>query len=201
MNCHAGSSVVLAISYQWEHSNYGVGETIERNYGSCAGCHTDEGFVERITGKAFVDEYLVLEKDLDNPSRISCFTCHSPHTNLDFDLRTIAAVDLYEGGTFDYGNGNLYANCHQARSPDPAIDPAGIEVTNYRWGPHHGPPSNMLSGKGGYELDGCNYPNSPHTTFVTNGCPSCHKAAPVGAFAGGHSMNYGVRGRGFRDRA
>jgi hypothetical protein len=197
MNCHADSSVVPAISYQWEHSQHGVGETIERNYPPCASCHTNEGFVEDITGKAFADEYMNVHKDLDNPSRIGCFTCHSPHTNLNFDLRTTAAVDLNEGDTFDYGNGNICANCHQARSPSTAIDPGGIEVTDFRWGPHHGTQSNILAGEGGYELTGYNYPDSPHTTFVTNGCPSCHMADPVGAFAGGHSMNMEYDGDDF----
>ena len=73
------------------------------------GVNVCDGPAGRMDGKAFVDEYLVLEKDLDNPSRIGCFTCHSPHTTLDFALRTVAAVDLNEGGTYDYGNSNICA--------------------------------------------------------------------------------------------
>jgi hypothetical protein len=47
----------------------------------------------------------------------------------------------------------------------------------------------MLAGTGGYEFAGFEYENSPHTVAVINGCPSCHMATPVGAKAGGHSMN------------
>ena len=189
MTCHADTSVVWAISFQYDHSVHAAGETTNRNNPPCATCHTNEGFVESQTGEPFFDEHLAADRDLENPSPIGCFTCHAPHTNGDFSLRADGPVDLIMGGTFDYGPANICGNCHQARAANPAIDPAGITVTSSRWGPHHGTQGNMLAGEGGYEMEGYEYTNSIHTYYVDNGCVACHMAAPEGGVAGGHSWN------------
>ena len=183
MQCHSENSALLAIEGQYENSAHASGDTIDRNSSTCARCHTHEGFLSLLaTGSS---------GSPTNPSRIHCFTCHVPHTSGTFDLRTQTPVTLLLGGTFDRGHGNLCANCHQARVPNPrvAAAPDSTTISNNRWGPHHGTQSNMLVGVGGHEFAGFEYENSPHTVAVVNGCPSCHMATPVGAKAGGHSMN------------
>ncbi|UCF79239.1 MAG: hypothetical protein JSW03_03000 [Candidatus Eiseniibacteriota bacterium] len=180
--CHFENSELLAIEAQWAASVHATGGNFERNGSSCAGCHTHEGFLAQLaTGSS---------GSPTNPSPIHCFTCHEPHTSGDFHLRTQAPVTLTTGGVFDMGHGNLCANCHQSRQHSPlvAAAPESTSVSG-RWGPHHGPQSNMLSGNGGYEFSGYTYGDSPHTRVVSNGCPSCHMADPYGAQAGGHTMS------------
>ena len=181
--CHSENSGLLAIEAQYENSVHDKGLDFERNTPPCSGCHTHEGFLARLaTGDPGTPA---------NPSTIHCFTCHEPHTNGNFNLRTQSPVSLMLGGTFDRGHGNLCANCHQARVPSPRIAaaPDSTTITSTRWGPHHSNQSNMLAGAGGYEFAGYEYEDSPHTVAVINGCPSCHMATPLGARAGGHSMN------------
>jgi hypothetical protein len=183
LTCHADDSNIRAIDGQWRNSVHASGNNINRDTPPCSGCHTSQGFMERIsTGVA---------DTIQQPAVISCFTCHEPHTNRDFDLRTSAPVQLIQGGTFDLGSGNLCANCHQARAPSPNIPAEGgtIRITSAFWGPHHGPQANILSGQDAYVFPGAVYTSSPHPRVVNNGCPTCHMAMPFGDVAGGHSMN------------
>jgi hypothetical protein len=94
--------------------------------------------------------------------------------------------------TPDFGMGNLCANCHQSRisNPFPTVGSTDTyAVTSFRYGPHHGPMSNMLGGFSAYEVPGSlTYSNSPHST-VPDGCVTCH----VGTYnaeenVGGHNM-------------
>ncbi|MBC8368108.1 hypothetical protein H8E52_11930 [bacterium] len=181
MDCHGEDSEVVAISGQWGGSKHASGENIDRNGTDCSYCHTHEGFIHYVdTGEAI---------EPMNPSGIGCFTCHEPHTNEDFSLRTDDPVDLTEGGTFDFGLANLCVNCHQSRAVDPSVEDAGtrVEITNKRWGPHHGPQGNFLAGDLGYLSEGLDS-SDPHQG-ADNGCVDCHMATVVGAWAGGHTMN------------
>lgn len=183
--CHSddysASDFIVPFVTQYEESTHGTGETFERNSADCSICHTNEGFQEVIASGEAISP--------SNPSRIGCFTCHEPHTNEDFSLRTADAVALMMGdATYDYGDSNLCANCHQARTTEWPTE-ATFEITSSRYGPHHGPQANMLAGAGGYEFAGENYPNSFHTTAMADadGCVGCHMAAPYGNQAGGHT--------------
>jgi len=110
-----------------------------------------------------------------NPTPPNCRTCHEIHntyTDADFTLRTTDPVTLYvSGDTFDFGDGNLCANCHQPRATGPTVGGGEVEVTSTHWGPHHGPQSASFLGIGAY-----NTPTtvSPHYQVVENGCPQCH---------------------------
>ena len=179
--CHSENTTLAAIQGQWENSKHATGGNFERNYSDCKDCHTHEGFVERVSTN---------DLDIGNPSSIHCFTCHAPHTDGDFDLRTMAAVDLNMGDSYNKGPSNLCANCHQARVPETTFAEiaAGDSIESSRWGPHHGVQSNMLAGTGGYEFAGTVYGDSPHTALATEGCTECHMATPYGAQAGGHTM-------------
>jgi hypothetical protein len=79
---------------------------------------------------------------------------------------------VFDGVTFDGGEGNLCANCHQ-----PAFGQIGeavdgmIEVTSTHWGPHHGPQSAMLMGLSGAGLEGS---PSAHYSMVGDTCVACH---------------------------
>jgi len=180
IQCHSDNTTIVAISHQWENSIHAAGGNFDHNNSPCADCHTSEGFVEFLASGSGGSP--------ENPSSIGCFTCHEPHTNHNFNLRTAEPVTLASGAVYDKGLSNLCANCHHARPTSPLIgEPTSI--TSSRWGPHHGPHADILSGNGAYVFAGYTYGNSSHTTGVTEGCPTCHMATAFGDLGGGHTMN------------
>ncbi len=184
--CHAENTEILSREIQYQNSIHYLGGNYERDYFPCAGCHTHEGFIVLV-------ENGDTTQSIVNPTPPNCRTCHNVHTTYtweDFQLKTTTAVNLRASGTFDMGNGNLCANCHQARASD-VIQPGDsvVNVTSPYWGPHHSPVANLISGQGGFEEFPGNYPSTPHYTAITEGCPKCHMAEPYGSQAGGHTMN------------
>jgi hypothetical protein len=178
--CHSDQEVSLVEARdQWATSNHGIGETVSRGAsGSCRPCHSSEGFLEKVTGEDYSSEAV---------TRIACFTCHAPHTNGTFALRTTDAVTLENGALFDKGDGNLCANCHHARRNASTYVYDGVTLSQH-FGPHHGPQSDMLAGENAYEYEGVDYTNSPHSSYVANACVDCHKAPAVGLYVGGHTF-------------
>lgn len=202
--CHNSGESFLAKVVQWEQSVHATGGNYARNTTSCAPCHTSMGFREVVeTGETTTAE------DISNPTPINCYTCHKVHetyTSDDWELRTVAPVAFLEGGaTYDVGVSNLCAKCHQSRKADPypAMGTGTIEFpegTSYRWGPHHGPQSNLFAGvgvSGAYEV-GSGYENSFHSNNFENGCKTCHMApTPYGGpGAGGHTFAMGYEYHG-----
>lgn len=203
--CHNSGEEFMAKVVQWEQSIHATGGNYARNSTSCAPCHTSMGFREIIeTGENSTAEAI------NDPTPINCYTCHQVHetyTAEDWTLRyTDPVVYLQGGATFDYGISNLCAKCHQSRaaSPYPEMGTGTTEFpegTSYRWGPHHGPQSNLFAGvgkSGAYEVGGKAYENSWHTNNFENACNTCHMAAvPYGGpNAGGHTfaMSYVFHG-------
>jgi hypothetical protein len=188
-------------AYQWAQSKHAIGGDIERNGASCGGCHTTEGFIERMKGLPVTDHL--------TPSPPGCFACHSPHARGNFSLRKIEPVTVRSNiqgvadAVFDYGKGNLCAQCHQTRPMTPKMDgsPANdsIVITTSRWYSHYGVQSQMLMGEGGFKFPDYTYTgNSYHTGSAgirEEGCVTCHMAEQVyppnagTGKAGGHTMN------------
>lgn len=192
-NCHGdtpGSSTVSlrAIQTAYNHSQHALGETWQRRTSPCLGCHTNEGFQQRVQLGDFPTAAL------ENSSPIHCWTCHAPHTNGNFTFRTSSAVAFIDGGgDFDFAKANLCANCHQNRPaspPVPAADTDSALVTSRRWGPHHGPQANMFSGHSGFFSTAHPADNSAHTGYpgLEEACVRCHMYLPMTTgVAGGHS--------------
>jgi len=183
--CHSDDTTVPRIVDQWENSVHASGANIDRNSSSCARCHTSEGFVEYVeTGSAVA---------APEASAIGCFTCHAPHTDFNFDLRTEAAVTLQNGGVFDYGQANLCANCHQSRRDVNTYVSEPTTITSSHWGPHHSVQGDMLAGENGYEYSGysAGFGNSFHTNGLKtlDGCVACHMKEGTAYVLGGHSWN------------
>ena len=201
--CHTNNTNLFAKQVQYENSTHRTGGNFERSSAECAGCHTHEGFMDRLAnGNA--DHSSISP---DDPSPINCRTCHEIHTtytSADYALTQTDAVTLmFGGGTFDMGNGNLCASCHQgfAIAGGPVIDGPDVEITSSRYGVHHGPQSLVLSAQGAFEFEGsANIPSGPNShgdvDANADGCISCHMAAAYGAQAGGHtwSMAYEYHG-------
>ena len=95
VDCHGSESKfpVRGVRGQYVTSGHRtLGNASYANADDCQGCHTNEGFIQRVkTGK--VDT----KKFVSNPSEIGCFTCHAPHDSGNFSLRTVAKVALANG--------------------------------------------------------------------------------------------------------
>jgi nitrate/TMAO reductase-like tetraheme cytochrome c subunit len=173
--CHNDSTLIAGKATQWADSTHGTGEAYLRGTSaSCAGCHSGGGFSLRIA--AGQDPGQVTAGD-PNPTRQDCRACHQIHTSytgVDWALETTSAVNLFKipGATFDGGDGNLCAQCHQPRSNAPV--PSGGQITGIssHWGPHHGPQSSVMLGVGGFTAS----PGAPasHYNLLGDTCVDCH---------------------------
>ena len=175
--CHDHDQVIVAKDREWKTSGHSEGTSFddagERE--TCMLCHNGAGFKQIVTGHEVTDEIL------NNVTNINCRTCHNIHTSYDttdWELSTVKAVKLIIDSTAvtDMGKGNLCAVCHQTRN-NPMIAETGdsVNISNTHWGPHHGSQTNIIMGKGGYEVAGTvKKANSPHGAMVTDGCVQCH---------------------------
>lgn len=192
--CHSDQNTFLvAAERQYGFSKHATGETLAENNATCKNCHTSEGYISR------ADSCIAFTRDdgttVQNPTPIHCFTCHAPHTDGDFRLRWACQTTLQDGTQYDLHEGNLCASCHQSRRN------VNTYVTNpttlsTRWGPHHGPQSDMLIGSNGYEYAGFVYEQTDHKSATNNGCVDCHMYPATEGDVGGHSWNmaYGEPG-------
>jgi len=186
---------VWGIKAQWYQSKHANGGAYIENSSTCAPCHTTEGFVQAALGRT------VTGQPISSP--IGCFACHSPHSRADFSLRTTDPVTMLAGvvgeddPVFDYGKGNLCANCHKPRSINPKPDPTKtaetdtITITGVRWYQHYGVQGPMLAGTNGFEFQGYTHTNAFHTgstVIMEEGCTICHMALEERNPAGGHTM-------------
>lgn len=145
----------------------------------CAGCHSGNGFSDRVAAGLDPPEVTAGQTD---PTRVDCRACHQIHTTftgVDWALETTAPVAYYAapglvGKTFDGGAGNLCAACHQPRVDFPAAVDGMVTVSSTRFGPHHGPQSAMLQG-----VAGAGAPDQAgmHYTLVADTCVTCHMGA------------------------
>ncbi|MDF1544188.1 MAG: hypothetical protein P1R58_03695 [bacterium] len=187
--CHGDNGFLLQAKGEWANSIHASGSSVDytnRGGTDCTKCHNHQGFQEFLATGEVTAPY-------DSVSAIHCFTCHSPHLTGDMSLVTDAPVTLPDGTVYDFGNSNICANCHQSReTPADIVD--GYVVTSSRFGPHHGPQSDLIAGTIGYEYAAYGaYPNSNHGGAVGTACVSCHMGNPSevheGYHVGGHSWN------------
>jgi len=174
-DCHDDSSTITGVEFAWSETRKGEGEAAVYAGGrsGCSGCHSGGGFHDRMmAGETNPDDFTMTYA---NPSRVDCRACHEIHetyTGADWALETTAAVPLYafNGETFDAGEGNLCANCHQPRRDFPEAQDGMITGISEHWGPHHGPQAAMLMGLAGI-VEGS--PGS-HYNLIGDSCVSCH---------------------------
>ena len=184
-NCHSDQDTKLvAAEQQYEFSVHASGLHVTELNEPCSGCHTSEGFISRI-------ETGVIPSDLENPTAIHCFTCHSPHTKGNLERRLDHFWPLANGETWDLENGNACTACHQSRRDVDVYvrPPSGRVNLTSRFGPHHGPQTDVLVGTNGYEYAGFTYESSEHRTATEDGCLDCHMKVTENLRVGGHSFN------------
>lgn len=183
-NCHGDDDFdLIAARMQYNMSVHGTGDKYNRNrnnssrYSSCEPCHTNEGFVASVTGTAVSGDHF---------TRISCFTCHEPHSSGALAVRVTTAVILENNVTFDKNSANLCASCHHSRRDVRAYVTDSVTLSGH-WGPHHSNQADMLIGTNAYEYAGYTYDNSAHTNTTVNGCLDCHMVPSLYA-TGGHTF-------------
>jgi len=192
--CHDEPTSHVKVA-EWKNSVHAVTTTDPAGNATCVGCHTMNGFIDRISGTTPVDTTYY---------PINCQTCHEPHgqtqpsTAPDL-VRTTASVTLADGTIVtDAGAGALCMECHQARVNAKTYVPTTAGSAHY--GPHEGPQADMLEGVNGYTY-GEDIPTSAHQYAVTDTCVGCHmqtvaKTDPAYTFAGDHTwkMSYTAPG-------
>ncbi len=190
MNCHtdneAMADYIRPLQLQYEASLHATGTTYLRSESSCSGCHTTEGYQQ------YVAAPLVTPPVVEDPTHIGCFACHAPHSNQSFAMRQTSATPFkVGGGTYDKQESNTCAMCHQVRVPSPDFNAAGFvsdSMSSSRFGGHHGPQSNVLSGHGLWTFGGTFSATHSHNS-IADGCVTCHMAAkPAGSLAGNHTF-------------
>ena len=192
MQCHSEAPHHVK-GLEWSNSAHAITTTDPAGSASCVGCHTNNGFIDRINGVGPAD----LSYDA-----ISCQTCHEPHgqttpsTNLHL-VRTLAAVTLKDGTQVtNAGMGTLCMNCHQSRQT--AATYAASAVGSAHFGPHEGPQADMLMGANGFTY-GQDIPSSAHQYIVADTCVGCHTQSPASTdpalgLVGGHTFKMSFAG-------
>ena len=160
-------------NYQWDTSAHARSMEAAGGYpsrsASCLKCMTAEGFID----------VFVKGKDTDiieDPSPITCVTCHDPHTDeYPHHFRFFGIVELENGRKINMGRGAACAKCHtdQAATPGHAA--------------HH-PQAEMFSGSGGAEFPGVRYTSTPHWKLIPDACVRCHMFETPGDEEPGHNL-------------
>ena len=177
--CHNDTNLITSKDAAWHQSLHGSG-LIWLEDGSkisCAPCHSGSGFAAKVAAGLTWDQYAkATDVTVPDPTPQDCRACHVIHTTYtkdDFALRTVAPVAMVVSGqTFDKGMGNLCVNCHQSRRAITAPAADGTIAVTARFGPHHGPQSDMLLGVGG--AGAVTGTASPHYSTVPDTCVTCH---------------------------
>ena len=182
-DCHSDENLEMkraefAIS---QHSSGSIAVAYAGGRGYCSPCHSHEQFVAAAEG--------LEAQNVANPSPWECSTCHGLHNtfeDVDYALRATSAEWGADGTTFELGNSNLCAVCHQSRTAEPNIDVPGdtFEITSTHYGPHHGAQANVLAGFGFAEIPGpIAYPAAGSEMHLAASCTGCHM------HEGEHSFN------------
>ncbi|RME60252.1 hypothetical protein D6779_02530, partial [Candidatus Parcubacteria bacterium] len=156
---------------QLEKSGHFAATTLDYAGGrtGCRDCHSGDGFLNSLSGH-FPEPM---------KAKIACATCHDPHdaTN-EHQVRKIDPVTLGDGTVFDFGMGNLCANCHKGRR---VAEEYAVEYHSH-YGPHHGPQADVIAGANaifwGQPVDRVSAHNSS-LTIKQDGCVACHMAPGI----------------------
>jgi len=209
--CHnSDTEIVGAQQAQFAYSAHAGGTYYSRG-GDCAGCHNNEGFRAR---PDYTDEWTEANAFTNPSTQISCYTCHYIHetytaendwltTYIDQVTETyfgFNSADYDQSALNDSEGSNLCKQCHQSRDPGsvPLADADGtVNITNKRWGPHHGPQGNVaesrlgirVAGTAAYPTEGNAHDNGLSAAAAT--CIECHM--PNGSHALGFADSYGSK--------
>ena len=195
-SCH-GEPTRHARYQQWQisgHGNYVLANE-EGMSGSCAKCHTVNGFLEwvpvllgQVPGKKPSDNVAVTwTQDQIHPQ--TCVTCHDPHdvgtttdVTTDAKMRITGQTAMLEAGfqANGVGSGAICITCHNSRRGlrnDSTFNPSDAARA-----PHRGPQSDILFGQNAYFVTAG--VRGRHS-FIEDTCVTCHmeKSKPPAALS------------------
>jgi hypothetical protein len=180
------------------------------NRSVCVGCHTANGFIDRINNLGSTNGYATNTVY----SAIGCQACHEPHgqtmpTNNPHLLRVLGSVTMPDGTVVtNAGFGALCMTCHHNRNGSVTNMLVKYPLGQANWaggssfGPHDGPQGDMVEGVNAVTY-GKNIPSSAHRFALSDTCVDCHMQTvnagdPAFLHAGGHTfeMSYNVVNNG-----
>jgi hypothetical protein len=192
---------LAAKDLEYKASIHYAGGDDGQNANTCAGCHTNEGFVDRYD-HGFANETFNLHapsgplasQGYPQSSPPGCFTCHMPHTRGNMTVRDSGKVNIYtllaNQSTKVWNStsaSNLCVKCHQPRMTSTPFtstpnswqpDPSKTNLTDTariytsRWNNHvSGEMAQTLLGFGGFEYAGYSGYTNSQHSTYMNGNP------------------------------
>ena len=153
---------------------------------SCFPCHSGSAYYKYSQNQTTPG--YVAATDASQP--ITCAVCHDPHNATNYGLRLVP-VTLKNGySVSNVGNGQLCMTCHQARKNINTTITATAPYYGFsdRFGPHHGPQSDMFLGQNAYQYGDTTITGINTHRGLTDACVTCHMQAR-GAAASNHQWN------------
>jgi hypothetical protein len=138
---------------------------------SCFPCHSGSAYYKYSKSQSSPDY-----SSSDASQDITCAACHDPHVATNYGLRLVP-VTLKNGYTVSNGgNGQLCMTCHQARVNTATYVTTSAPYYGFtnRFGPHHGPQSDMFLGQNAYQYGDSSITGISTHTGLTDACVTCH---------------------------
>lgn len=183
--CHNSQKGGLDYRKPTRWRNSGHAHAPRSSSSSCAGCHTGQGFAQRMDGETVTSP--------DSPEPQTCAACHDPHdaTNI-HQLRTLGSVALANGKTVSGGRSSVCIECHHARRDTREAATLFAE----KRAPHHSSQTDVFVGNTAFQFGRGSYTNTIHTAIVSGQCIYCHMAEGSNGMdtVGGHTFNISSAG-------
>ncbi len=147
-NCHNAAGADSLYDLATKTMEYGLSGhseigNAEMNTTQCAGCHTNEGFYERvkngISNEIFAPGIISGPKTFQNypaSTAVGCFTCHIPHGQGDFKVRDSSTVKIFSivSGQatkipITTASSSLCIKCHQPRMTSTFLNSGSVPVS------------------------------------------------------------------------
>ena len=173
LKCHDGPTHHMIGAYYLASNHASLPNSAHANSTGCFPCHSGAAFVK-------------YAKNQTNPgwtsadalAPISCAACHDPHEEANFGLRQVSVTLTNGYNVTSGGMGNICMTCHQSRSN------VATKVTNQapyygfsdRFGPHHGPQTDMFFGQNAYDFGNSAIDGLMTHSAATDACVTCHMA-------------------------
>jgi hypothetical protein len=139
---------------------------------SCFPCHSGSAYYKY--SKNQTTPGYVASADASQP--ITCAVCHDPHVSTNLGLRLVP-VTLKNGYSVTTGgNGQLCMTCHQSRKNIATTITATAPYYGFsdRFGPHHGPQTDMFLGQNAYQYGDSTISGINTHGGLTDACVTCH---------------------------
>jgi hypothetical protein len=179
--CHqSGTNHIIGTQHKEAVHSIGIPE--EANRADCAACHSGSGFILKFDPS----NRWAQANPLGN-APVSCAVCHDPHS-VDNEHQVRTAADIVLSDTLSVikagGLGKLCMQCHHdRRDAEDYVKIAGN--ISSRFGPHHSPQADMISGMNAIDFD-MPMGRTGHLG-APNSCVTCHMAPTPAAKAPGEN--------------